>query len=175
MNELVMNLLVSIVLTATVYMAFPLIRLAINHGKFEKKRANRIALWNSIIIGAFFCIVTTGLSNGGTAWNASPAVLYYFINRAILTQRADPEYSTSPAEPATSLVNKETEASPAPAVLHDCVDRAAKPETIRVSGSTPTLASKPILFCRKCGNKLAERSAFCNKCGTKVLTNGVKE
>ena len=27
------------------------------------------------------------------------------------------------------------------------------------------------LFCRKCGNKLAQDSLFCNKCGTKVITD----
>ena len=84
MDELFANLLLSLVLTVIAYMAFPLIRLLINHGRFEKKRAKKIALWNSIVVGACFCILTI---DGGSTWNAAPAFLYYWINSAILTDK----------------------------------------------------------------------------------------
>ena len=80
------NLIFSIVLTAIVYMAFPLIMLAINHGKFEKKRANRIALWNSVVLGVFFCILTIAMDSMST-WNAAPAIFYWWINGLILTDK----------------------------------------------------------------------------------------
>ena len=84
------SLLLSLVLTAVAYMAFPFIMLSINHGKFEKKRANKIVLWNSIVVGAFFCILSA-LIEGVSTWNAAPAIIYYWINRSILTNRADNE------------------------------------------------------------------------------------
>jgi len=188
MDDLFANLLVSLLLTAVSYMAFPLIRLAINHGKFEKKRAKRIALWNSIVVGAFFCIVTIGTSDGGTTWNAAPAVLYYFINKALLTDKYSPESSVPITKPAAPIPNKTTVTAPAP-VVHSLSNanekpvaparndvcgsefRVAKPAAPQEPDSTPTLTKKPILFCRKCGNKLAENSVFCNKCGAKVPTD----
>lgn len=193
MDDLFANLLVSLLLTAVAYMAFPLIRLAVNHGKFEKKRAKKIALWNSIVVGAFFCIVTIGASDGGTTWNAAPAVMYYFINRALLTDKDAPEYSTPPTKTPVPAVNKTTATTPAPVVAHSLSTandkpvtparndvygrefRVVKPETPQVTNSTPAPVVKPILFCRKCGNKLMENSAFCNKCGTKILLEHTEE
>lgn len=78
----------SLLLTVVSYMAFPMIKLMINHGRFEKKRAKKIALWNSIIVGAIFCVLTFALSEpGGTAWNAAPAFFYYLINCVVLTDK----------------------------------------------------------------------------------------
>ncbi len=76
---------VPVVLTAVVYMAFPLLRLILNKGKFESKRARRIALWNSIIVGGIFSILTTVLLDSGAHWNAFPAFMYYWINKVVLT------------------------------------------------------------------------------------------
>ena len=52
------SLFLSFILTIIAYLAFPIIKLLMNQGKFEKKRAKRIALWNSIVVGAIFCIIT---------------------------------------------------------------------------------------------------------------------
>ena len=193
MDDLFANLLVSLLLTAVAYMAFPLLRLAINHGKFEKKRAKKIALWNSIVVGTFFCIVTIGTSDGGTTWNAAPAVLYYFINRALLTDKDASEYSVPLTQSAVPIVNKTTATAPAPVSVqshsstngkpvmpanndvHGNEFRGSKQETNQVINSTSVPAAKPILFCRKCGNKRMEDSTFCNKCGTKIFTEGSKE
>ena len=72
-----------LLITAIAYMAFPLIRLSMNGGKFEQKQARKIALWNSIVVGAVF-LVLTAAGDSGTAWNAAPAFLYYWIRVAIL-------------------------------------------------------------------------------------------
>lgn len=80
-------LFLGVILTAIVYMAFPLIRLLINGKRFPKKRANKIALWNSIVVGAIFFIATAALSESATTWNVAPAFMYYWINKAILTDK----------------------------------------------------------------------------------------
>jgi hypothetical protein len=77
------TLLLGLLLTAIVYMAIPVIMLFRNDGKFDKKKAKKIALWNSIILGGIFLIITA--STGSGAWSAGPALLYYWINSAILT------------------------------------------------------------------------------------------
>ena len=89
-----MDFVLSVLLTAIAYMAFPLIRLIVNGGRFPKNRAHKIALWNSIILGAGFCIATSAVSESGTVWNCAPAVLYYWINRSIL---ADKDAQDEPA------------------------------------------------------------------------------
>ena len=176
------NSFASLLITAICYMAFPLIRLAINNGKFEKKRAKKIALWNSIIVGAFFGIATIATFNGGTTWNASPAVWYYFINRALLTDKYAPESGGPTDKPSTQTSNKATASTslsnandkPVAAARNDVYGsefRVAKSAVPRESNSVPAPSVRPVLFCRKCGNKLAENSVFCNKCGIKVLTD----
>ena len=89
MENLWINLVCSIALTAVAYMFYPLVRLLIHKGKFGKKHAKRIALWNSIVLGAFFCIATSAISDNSTAWNAMPAILYYWINYSILIDRTN--------------------------------------------------------------------------------------
>lgn len=81
------SIILSLVLTAVAYLAFPLIRLLINGGRFAKNRAHKIALWNSLVLGTIFCITTIAVSEDGTVWNGAPAVLYYWINRSILTDK----------------------------------------------------------------------------------------
>lgn len=73
-----------------IYMAFPTIILLINvgraGGRFEKKKAKKIALWNSIIVGAIFFILNV-MSENTRAWTPLPAMLYYYINCAMLTDK----------------------------------------------------------------------------------------
>ena len=79
--------IVAVILTTVVYMFFPIVKIITNHGKlFESKRAKEIALWNSIVVGAIFCIVTSAFIG---PWSAAPAFFYYWINSAILTERSD--------------------------------------------------------------------------------------
>lgn len=81
------SIILSFLLTAVAYMAFPLIKLLTNGGRFPKNRAHKIALWNSIVVGAAFLMMTIAVSEDGTLWNGAPAVLYYWINRSILTDK----------------------------------------------------------------------------------------
>lgn len=79
--------IVAVILTTVVYMFFPTIKIITNHGNlFERKRAKKIALWNSIVVGAIFCIVTSAFIG---PWSAAPAFFYYWINSAILTERSN--------------------------------------------------------------------------------------
>ena len=79
--------IVAVILTAVVYMFFPIVKIITNHGNlFERKRAKKIALWNSIVVGAIFCMVTSVFIG---PWSAAPAFFYYWINSAILTERSN--------------------------------------------------------------------------------------
>ena len=192
--DLLLNLLLSLILTVIAYLAFPIIRLVINHGKFTKKQAKKIALWNSIIVGAFFCIVTIATSDSGTTWNAAPAVLYYFINCAILTDKnaekeenhtfktegdTSQEHTYSVSNSYNGLfsdtgvrVEQNTDTKGiskkrAEELLRSLMDDSTTGHNQNASESNDT-TNMEIRFCRKCGNKLSEDSLFCNKCGTKI-------
>ena len=173
MDELFASLFLSLILTIVAYMAFPLIRLLINHGRFEKKRAKKIALWNSIVVGAFFCILTVSGDSGST-WNAAPAFLYYWINCAILTNKNAP---SEPKQKANTENTSSNQVVTRPPQLSNIGETPKTYGTYNVSGSDIVLTPEPIAeqpkiqFCRKCGNKLAEDSNFCNKCGTRVITD----
>ena len=171
MDELFASLLLSLVLTVIAYMAFPLIRLLINHGKFEKKRAKKIALWNSIVVGAFFCILTISGDSGST-WNAAPAFLYYWINSAILTDKNATNDAKVDVNVKNASLNQEFVRPP----QISNIDETPKTYgSYNISGNDialkkETTDEKPkIQFCRKCGNKLSHDSIFCNKCGTRII------
>ena len=178
------SLFLSFILTIIAYLAFPIIKLLMNQGKFEKKRAKRIALWNSIVVGAIFCIITIATSDVGNTWNAAPAVLYYFINCAILTEKnAHPEV----AKNNNTKLESSEQYTVHPPQISD-VDEVPKTHgnynvfgsdimlqkddfktTVHENLSQATKDLPKIQFCRKCGNKLTEDSLFCNKCGTKII------
>jgi len=80
----VLQLLTSLLFTIICYMFFPIIRILINKGKFDEEKAKKIALWNSIIIGGIFAVLTI---DAGIQWSAGPAFLYYYINKTVLTKK----------------------------------------------------------------------------------------
>ena len=164
-----MDLFISLILTVISYMAFPLIRLWMNHGKFEKKRAKKIALWNSIVVGAFFCILTVSGDSGST-WNAAPAFLYYWINCAILTDKnASTENKSVTSKENNPVVTRSPQIS-------NIGETPKTYGTYNISGTDVALKKEPtkeqlqIQFCRKCGSKLLDGAMFCNKCGSKIST-----
>lgn len=177
-------LVFSFILTAAAYMAFPLIKLNRNHGKFEKKRAKKIALWNSIAVGAFFFVLTAFVEEDPT-WSSTPAFLYYWINRAILTDKGNktggvasvqpvvtpapitrPPQISDPDEPQKSYGNFSTPASDL-----KLQPNIAAPSTEGATRVSPDMTTPPLKpqFCRKCGFKLLEESKFCSYCGTAVV------
>ncbi len=186
MDDFFLNLLLNVFLTAIAYTAFPLIRICINHGRFSKKRAKRIALWNSVIVGFIFCIFTIVLSESGTTWNAAPAFLYYWINRAILTDKylSDDEEMNKQPEPEEQPVTPICPQHNSEQNIHSSnyVNCNVNDEDIRTVVSKSTIQHtstqyesvskvKPsIAFCRKCGNKLTEHAIFCHKCGCPIYT-----
>ena len=159
-----MNTLVLLLLTAMVYMAFPLIKFAIKGAKFEKSVSHKIALWNSIIVGLFFCILSA-VTESISTWNAAPAVFYYWINRAIITDKTSniTDITENKAVESTVVQVEQYSFNDTDSVdlLNQC-NNYSKNEISRYS----------INFCRKCGNKIIiSGSRFCSKCGEKLNWN----
>ncbi len=144
-----MGIFVGLIITAISYLAVPLIMLASNGGKFPKKKANKIAIWNSVIVGLLFLILAIA-TEATSNWTPLPAILYYGINFAILVEKTSKENN----------LTKEDNVSYNKNISND----------VPVVKSNVEIKSS-INFCRKCGNRVTNDSVFCNKCGSKITWN----
>lgn len=77
------GLVIGILITCLSYMLIPVI-LKLKNGGYDESKAKKIALWNSIIVGGIYMILTIELMGTSSAWNAGPAFLYYGINFSLL-------------------------------------------------------------------------------------------
>lgn len=142
-------------------MAFPLIMLYANHGKFLKKRAKKIALWNSVVVGVLFCFLTV-FTDSTSTWNAAPAALYYWINRSILIDRtANDDNKTETAQDVSNHSMPVTSVSP--------ISNGNKIINNNNNCDAYNSETAEIQFCRICGSKLPKDANFCSKCGTKII------
>lgn len=76
------DLLWSLVLTALLYLIIPIVIRIGHKSAFDGQMAFKIALINSIVIGLISAIVTI---NVGKKWTVYACVLYFFINKFILS------------------------------------------------------------------------------------------
>lgn len=82
-DDLLIIILVGIPLTALCYMIVPFIFVKVLKKKYNKKQAKKLALWNSIIVGLLFLVITVIIYGPTSTWNAGPALLYYMINSSL--------------------------------------------------------------------------------------------
>lgn len=91
MNDLnTLTIIISLALTIICYMAYPFIRIKLMNAKYDEKSCKKMILWNSIIVALMFALLSYAIdeSNGtSSAINFAPAVLYYYINKAIWLSR----------------------------------------------------------------------------------------
>ena len=154
-----MEILIALALTVVSYLAYPLIRLAKNGGKFDGQTAHRIALWNSVVVGILWLLasivlnamLSDGSSSASTGGNLFPSLLYYWINKAILTDKHP---------------KKETQQQP-PAYGYNAPGAAPQqPYGYNTPGAAPT--QQQTKFCTRCGNPMPAGTSFCTKCGNQV-------
>ncbi len=103
-------LFVGLLLTVIVYLFFPIIYISSNE-KLPAPQAKKYALINIIVCAGIFIIIRTisgldALAAGGFA----PAVLYYFIAKAILIDK-DAKTPTDPQQNNTTTDAKNTESN----------------------------------------------------------------
>ena len=82
------ELIVSLLLTIIGYLIFPVIYF-FSLGKVEKQKANKLALYNSIVVACCFALVRGIIGGADTIFSSfAPAVLYYYIVRRILWDKS---------------------------------------------------------------------------------------
>lgn len=103
----VFELGISMFLTIFVYLLVPVIYL-LTEGKLSPKEAKIFALVNAIVCAIIFCIVRAVISGGKTIVSSfAPAILYYFIVKAMLTDKN--KISTKNDKDKTEKSNKTNE------------------------------------------------------------------
>ena len=90
-------IILAILLTAFVYLIFPIIYVA-NNGKVGPKKGRRLALWNTFICAIIFfigtLIIVSSEQNANmeiSGYSLAPAFFYYFIAKAIFTDNSLPD------------------------------------------------------------------------------------
>lgn len=74
------RIMVSLILTIFCYMIYPFIRVVLMKKQYNEESCKKMAIWNSVIVGGIFMILT--IDSGGV-WNAAPAFIYYSINKTL--------------------------------------------------------------------------------------------
>lgn len=69
-------------LTFLAYMAYPFIQVKLLEKTYDEESAQKMALYNSIIVKLIFIILQTSIY-GEASFSVGAAVLYYFINRSV--------------------------------------------------------------------------------------------
>ncbi len=153
----------ALLITLITYMIVPFILRLVN-GSYEKKEAKKIALWNSIIVGGIYFVLTIATNDNSSVstWNAGPAVLYYGVNIFVLTcggkkQKIKNKHTEKIIEVEES-VNE---------IEKDYVEEETKQSQIIPEVKKEKVLKKKVVkskYCKSCSGKLNENNQ-CKKCG----------
>lgn len=170
------NIVINLLLTIVAYMIYPFFRIIIMKHKYTEKELKKMILWNSIIVGGIFLILTSvanTMSGSSTLWSAGPAFLYYCINSAIWVPKfKSKEDNSSVSKKESTKTDNENNQSDIriniqrPKEYKDFLDRNVKREG---TGTTLKDLKKnnegEHFVCDNCGNLVNASATKCPNCG----------
>ena len=143
-----MSILLGILITSFSYLICPLI-CRCSQGKFSPKKGNLIAIVNTSVIFAFFCLLNICLSNGTQiAANMVAAVTYFFITRWILIDKNIVDVVSEDNEEDIYTNNDYNDDS--------------------IINSNKNISNEKIKYCFNCGQKISKNTNYCSHCGKKI-------
>lgn len=134
-------LLLSLVITVVAYGAFPFIFAKVRNTPITKKKYRRLCYGINIAVMFMFIVINGEASSGG------PYLLWTWIFSSWGTRILEDK----------SLLDDGTYIPSAP------------PPVQAPKQSKPIVEANKICFCRKCGERLIDRSKYCSKCGTEII------
>ena len=156
----IISLLVGVALTAICYCGYPLVRIKLMKKKYNEKEAKKMILWNSIIVGFIFLILTVSMRKN-IVWSGGPMVFYYYVNKSIWLKKKKPKSKHKKDDKNTNEVLEE--------------------ETGKFKcNNCGTLVKESDTKCPKCGalfieeddisndEEITEDTFICSNCGAKV-------
>ena len=173
-NELnALTIIIDLILTIIGYMIYPFIRIKIMKHEYTKKQAKKMIIWNSIIVGLIFAIITYSLYGSNTTTNVinfAPALFYYYINYAVwVSKLGDDNSKTEEKGKEKTKKDKGTNTSINTFTCDNCgasVSKdAVKCPKCGCSFEEEKSDSIEQLVCDKCGNLVSSSAKRCPKCG----------
>ena len=132
-------LMLSLVITLLAYGAFPFIFSHTRKKVITRKKYRILCYCVNIAVMMFF-IALNGEASSGGPYLIWTSVCSHFGLKTLVNRGV--------LEGSQPVYNEETKVEPSSIAVED---------------------DSKIVFCRKCGTKLLERSQFCSKCGTKIV------
>ena len=185
------NLMLNAAITLFIYCAFPVILRALK-GKYEYEKGKTILLGNSIVGFILFTILKISVGQNSIA-NIAPAILYYWVNKAILLlpennikKEDDPELEKLlkiSKKIKCKVCDKEipyNENETCEECHKKILERLNQKEEIIVEKSNKEddrkkdesnyrninlKNKKDIIFCPKCSKEVEQEDVFCCYCG----------
>ena len=158
---------VSLIITVFAYGAFPVAFAKMRSTPITKKKYNRLCY------GINFLIMMVFIGINGS-FSGAPYLLWTWVftsyGRKLLSKYGIMTDGKRPAENSSPSTTSGWQCSCGrnhPQYETSCICGKSKRDII--AQTTSSEVGDPILFCRKCGQKLGENSRFCTKCGTKIV------
>ena len=134
-------LLLSLVVTVVAYGAFPLIFAKVRNTPITKKKYRRLCYGINVAVMFMFIVINGEASSGG------PYLLWTWIFSSWGTRILEDK-----------------------GLLDDGTYIPSAPTPVQApQQSKPIVEANKICFCRKCGERLIDRSKYCSKCGTEII------
>lgn len=134
-------LLLSLVITVVAYGAFPFIFAKARNTPITKKKYRRLCYGINVAVMFMFIVINGEASSGG------PYLLWTWIFSSWGTRILEDK----------GLLDDGTYIP------------SATPPVQAPQQSKPIVEANKICFCRKCGERLIDRSKYCSKCGTEII------
>ena len=147
-SSLIISLIIGLVLTFICYEAYPFIRVVLMKKEYNEQEAKKMALWNSIIVGFIFLVLTVSTNENAT-WSAGPAFLYYWINKSLWIKK----------KPKNNSSRKKEEQK----------QEEIQEEPVNDSGDEEGYT------CDNCGADVKESDTVCPKCGASFVDEDVED
>ena len=162
--DILIRLLIAVGLTFICYTAYPFVRIVLMNKKYNEKEMKKMILWNSIIVGFIFLVLTTSIYGNGV-WNAGPAFLYYWVNMFIWSIKNTKKDDNSMCGHCGAIVKDSATKCPKCGVsfVDDEIDE--EDNEVEEEGS----------ICGHCRAIVKDSATKCPKCGVSFVDDEIDE
>lgn len=151
-SDISIKILIGLLLTIFFYEVYPFVRVIIMKKNYDEKQVKKMSLWNSIIVGLLFAIVSF-IIDENAPMNLAPAVLYYFVNKLVWVNKGNKDVLEKPKKKENKQIEEDVDEDVSSAIIKD----NKKQEKTKKENFT--------FICSECGAIVKYSDKKCPKCG----------
>ena len=155
------SLIISIILTAICYMAYPFFSTKILQKEYDEKACQKMALWNSVIVGGIFFVLTTVYTDN--MWNSITAFFYYYINKSSWISKDGVKNKSTANKNKHQKDNNVVETKKNIGEEYD--DEDYMEIESKHDDRNKNLKENSKLYCSNCGAEIQDSDKYCPECG----------